>query len=213
MELVRISHIGRRMRAAFVAVALLLTLAVSKPWVVRESLPGFSSSWTGQLAAALMTQAPTPSIRASDLSSSQCDQAAGWRVLANYSDSGMASVTTVPAIVEYSPVPPIHATIPETTLISSVRVESLGFCAPGNPTAAGARVLSATMWRVGGDAGVSPDWQLAARLVLTPDALGALAYPLDPTDAYWLPGRYVVEARFTGSERDAWMGVVIQTAG
>jgi hypothetical protein len=69
------------------------------------------------------------------------------------------------------------------------------------------------MWRVGGDAGVSSDWQLAARLVLTPDALGALAYPLDPTDAYWLPGRYVVEARFIGSERDAWMGVVIQTAG
>jgi hypothetical protein len=212
LELVRLGHIGRWMRFGFVAVVVLLLFAVAKPWLVRESAPVTGSSWPGQLVAALTTPAPSPSIRPGDLSSALCESQDGWRIVANYMESGLPARTSAVAAVEYSPVPPLRSSIPETKLSSKGGVESLGLCAPlGRPGSDGT-MQSATLWRVGGGSAGPSQWQLAARLALVPGSRGALAYPLDQSDAFWLPGRYVLEARFVGSERDAWIGLVVEAA-
>ncbi len=114
------------------------------------------------------------------------------------------------ASVEYSAVPPMSSTIPETVVVSKA-VDRLGFCLPAS-LAGPAVGWSATLWQVEPGSADPVLWRLAARLMPPPGALGALANPVNSSTRGWSSGLYVLETRFAGTADEAWLGLAIQPA-
>jgi hypothetical protein len=112
------------------------------------------------------------------------------------------------AAVEFSAVPPLRSTIPVTSLDSRA-VDSLGLCIPADVSEPGRTGWSATLWQVGGDAGSATVWQPVALLTPSPRSLGAMADPLNQSVVAWPPGRYILETRFDGLQKEAWLGLLI----
>lgn len=209
VELVRLSRTDGRIRIGVAVVALLLLAAVVKPW----SGPGPA----GTTGSAPVIQS-LASDRAADASSSAsppavasglCVSPDGWRVVADDVELGRSVRTWLVADVEYSTTPPARSTIPVTTLVSS-QVERLGFCLPAGGGAPGTNGWSGTLWRAA-DASLTPaQGQEAATLDPAPGSLGAMAYPVGEAALTWAPGLYFLQADFAGSNREAWLGLLIE---
>jgi hypothetical protein len=209
IELVPVGHSGRRTAVGVTAAALLLVVAILKPWA-GAALVASPSASPLQFVAAVTAAAPSPSSSGGDVAVPMCDSPDGWRIVADDVELGRSVRTWIVADVEYSTIPPVRSTVPVTALVSS-GVSNLGFCLPPDVAAAGKTVWSATLWRQGGDASDSTAWQAAAQLTPLPGAIGALAAPVGGAITTWPPGRYVLEARFQGSTREAWLGLLIRT--
>jgi hypothetical protein len=153
---------------------------------------------------------PSPSPSSGDGTAPLCDSPDGWRIVADDVELGRSVRTWIVAAVEYSTTPPVRSTVPVTAFVSS-GVSRLGFCRPPDSAGPGKTVWSATLWRQSGGAADSTAWQAAAQLTPLPGASGALAAPVGGAIAIWPPGRYVLEARFQGSTREAWLGLLIRS--
>jgi hypothetical protein len=108
-------------------------------------------------------------------------------------------------------VPPVRSAVPVTALVSS-GVSSLGFCLPPDSVVAAETGWSGTLWRQSGDGADPNAWQAAAQLTPARGSIGALTDRIDASTATWPPGRYLLEARFDGSSREAWLGLLIRSA-
>jgi hypothetical protein len=219
-ELVRVGSHGRLLRVGVTAVALLLTMAILKPWPnpAPGPRPGAASSGSAVPSQLVARATATPRSPASPThaSTTLCENPDAWRVVAEDIEFGQHVRTWVIASVAYSSSPPVLSAVPVTALVSS-GVESLGFCAPAAGTGtAGAGATgsgwSGTVWRVGADASDSSQWELVGRLDASPGSLGGFSEPVDPTSVFWQPGRYVMEAQFGGVGTPAWLGVLIQSS-
>ena len=209
IELVRVGHSGRRTAVGVTAATLLLVVAILKPWA--GAAPVTSPSATPlQFVAAVTAAAPSPSSSGGDVAAPLCDSPDGWRIVADDVELGRSVRTWIVADVEYSTIPPVRSTVPVTAVVSR-GVSSLGFCRPPDSAGAGRTVWSATLWRQSGDAADAAAWQAAAELTPLPGAIGALAAPVGGAIATWPPGRYLLEARFQGSTREAWLGLLIRS--
>jgi hypothetical protein len=130
-------------------------------------------------------------------------------VVADDFELGRSVRTWMVADVEYSTTTPARSTIPVTTLVSS-QVERLGFCLPVGGGTPGANGWSGTVWRTAGTGADPTLGQEAATLDPTPGSLGALAHPVGEAAVTWAPGLYFLQADFAGSNREAWLGLLIQ---
>jgi hypothetical protein len=211
-ELVRVGRLGRRLPVGMVATVLLVALAVAKPW---PSPPRPSPAPTGApsvTATAVPSRTPDP--QREQLARSACSPQGGWRVVAGVAPAERSVlVLSVPA-VKYSTVPPLRTSIPILSIQAAV-VRTLGLCVPQGISGSDAAGWSATLWLVGGEPSDPRVWRMVARLTPPPYSRGALAEPLSEELVYWAPGLYVVETRFDGTEREAWLGLQIwpQPAG
>ena len=160
--------------------------------------------------AAVTAALPSPSSSGGDVATPLCDSPDGWRIVADDVELGRSVRTWIVADVEYSTIPPVRSSVPVTALVSS-GVSSLGFCLPPDIAAAGKTVWSATLWRQGGDTSDTTTWRAAAQLTPLPGAIWALAAPVGGAIVTWPPGRYVLEARFQGSTKEAWLGLLIRS--
>ena len=205
VELVRLGHTGRKLTLGVTTVAVMVALAMVKPWPTGNSVSPVDSARPQQTAA----DTPLPVVSRLDPSSSMCANPDGWRIAADDGEMGPFLRTWHGATVQYSVVPPIRSTVPLTWLISS-DVRSLVFCLPADASRLGTAAWSGTLWRQGGSAADPMAWQPAARLTPAPGSLGAMADPITASAPTWPPGRYMLEARFEGSESEAWLGLLIQ---
>jgi hypothetical protein len=211
-ELISLGHTARPLPIGIAAVALLLVVAIGKPWVGDESrdsgAPAPPALVAATSTAAVSTAAPAPNATQSDWDSTVCASPDGWLIVADDAELGLSVRTWLVASVVYSIVPPIRTSIPETSLVSHA-VERLGLCAPAIVSDNGQNAWSGTVWRQGGDPADPTGWRQVARLTPSPGSLGALADPLDRSVSAWPPGIYVIEARVSGSPQDVWLGLVI----
>ncbi|HEX7613108.1 MAG TPA: hypothetical protein VF371_10075 [Candidatus Limnocylindrales bacterium] len=206
VELVRLGHSSRPIAIGLTAVALLLAVAVVKPWSVASSPALIESASPQPVAAAISAYARSPVPSLPDPSGSLCAGPDGWRIVADEVQVGRTVRTWLGATAQYSVVPPVRSTVPVASLISS-GVTNLVFCLPTGGLGSGETTWSGTLWRQGGDAA---SWQETARLTPVPGSLVALADPFDGSAGTWSPGRYILEARFDGSVREAWLGLLIR---
>lgn len=213
VELVRLGRIGRRIRLGIAALPLLLLVAVVKPWPGQGGArpAGSPSPSPGELVAAVSAKTASSSAPPAGAAGALCLSPDSWRIVADDVELGRSVRTWLVADVEYSAGAPPRSTIPVTTLVSRAVVR-LGFCPPSGPEEPADRGWSGTLWREGADPAAPTQWQLAARLDPAPGAAGALAYPVDNSAASWPPGLYFLEADFAGSDREAWLGLLIQGA-
>jgi hypothetical protein len=209
IELVRLGRSSRQVALGVTAVAALLAVAVVKPW--PGPAPAANSDTPEQFVAAVTANVPSAAASSADPAGSICTSPDGWRIVADDVELGRPVRTWLVASVEYSAVPPVRSTVPVTSLVSS-GVSSLSFCLAPEVSQAGKTGWSGTLWRQSGDAADPAAWQPAARLTPFPGSIGALAAPLDGSATTWPPGRYVLEARFAGSPREAWLGLLIRRA-
>ncbi|MFI5259371.1 MAG: hypothetical protein ACHQ01_07170 [Candidatus Limnocylindrales bacterium] len=211
-ELISLGRSARPLPIGIAAVAVLLVIAVAKPWAgdaTRDSEPTAPQApmvATPTAAAGAPTSSPGPT--PSDWDNTLCASPDGWLVVARHSELGRSVRTWLVASVVYSMVSPIRTSIPMNSLVSHA-VEKLGFCAPAGASDHGRNTWNGTLWRQGGDPGEPTGWRQAARLTPSPGSLGAWADPLDRSVVGWPPGIYVMEARFSGSRQDAWLGLAI----
>jgi hypothetical protein len=207
-ELVRIGRVGRRLPAAMIAVALLLGLAILKPWPGANPPPRPHPSPS---ATASQTEAPSAP-RSLDpvhqeVARVTCAQDAGWRIV-DTSPNRLVRTVRVPAVV-YSSVPPLRASIPVMSLPGG-GVATLGLCVPAALPGTAGSAWRATLWQLGGERAGLRIWQLVARLEPPPDSLGAIAAPVGPQGDSWEPGLYLLETRFEGTIKEAWLGIQIK---
>ncbi len=208
IDLVRVGHDGRRTAVGVAVAAVLLVVAILKPWAGAAPVASPSSSPL-QFVAAVTAAAQSPSTSGGDVAAPLCESPDGWRIVADDVELGRSVRTWIVAAVEYATIPPARSTVPVTALVST-GVSSLGFCLPLDVAGAGKTAWSATLWRQAGDAADSTAWQAAAQLTPLPGAIGALATPVGGAIATWPPGRYVLETHFQGSTREAWLGLLIR---
>jgi hypothetical protein len=206
-EFRRIGPVGRKVPVGMAVLFLLLVVAIVKPW------PNPRSSSAGESpppdnAAAAPAGRPLPTAFEPDRAQVLCDNTTGWTIVA---DEGSFLTSIVPG-VEYSTVPPIRSTVPVTSLSSST-VNDLAICVPSDVSGNGKTGWSGTLWMIGGDPAQPSAPHAVARLLPSPNSLAALAAPLDQSAMVWESGNYVLEARFEGSETEAWFGLAITTPG
>lgn len=206
-ELVRTGPIGRQLSLAIAAVAVLLVIAVVKPW--PSEVPETPAASPMGVLAASSSIAPSPAASEADRATTTCARSDSWRIVADDVEVGLSVRTWLTAAVEYSAVSPVRSTIPVTPLVSST-VDMLSVCVPAAVVGADTTGWSGTLWRVGGDSTDPTGWRQVARLTPLPGSLGALADPLGEALVVWPPGPYVLEARFEGSIREAWLELLIQ---
>jgi hypothetical protein len=229
VELVRLGRINGRIRLGIAALALLLLVAIVKPWpghggagpagspslsprelVAAASVEPTSSSAPASSSAATSGSAPSSgSAAAADAAGALCLSPDSWWIVADDTELGRSVRTWLVADVEYSAGPPARSTIPVTTLLSR-GVVRLGFCPPSGLGGPGVRDWSGTLWRQGAGSADPTQWRLAARWGPAAGSAGALAYPVDHSAAAWPPGLYFLEANSAGSDREAWLGLLIQ---
>ncbi len=209
LELVRLGRIDRRIRLGIAALALLLLVAVLKPWPGRGTTGPTESASPPGLVAGASANVASPTPPPANSAGALCLSPDGWRIVADDVELGRSVRTWLVADVEYSVVPPPRSTIPVTTLVSSA-IEHIGFCRPSGSGQLGDGGWSGTLWRQGADPANPTQWQLAARVDPAPGSIGALAYPVNESAAAWPPGLYFLEADFAGSDREAWLGLLIQ---
>jgi hypothetical protein len=211
-ELISLGPTGRQLPIGIAAVAVLLLLAVVKPWIgdttTESGIQASPALAVAAVTAVVPTGAPSPAVTPGDWDNTVCASPDGWLVVADEAKLGGSFRTWLIASVIYSLVPPIRTSIPLTPLVSH-SVERLGFCVPTAVSDNGRNKWSGTLWRQGGDSADPTAWREVARLNPSSSSLGAWADPLDRSAAVWLPGIYVMEARFSESPRDAWLGLVI----
>lgn len=209
VELVRLSRTDGRIRLGVAAVVLLLIAAVVKPWPNRGSAGAAGTGQPFESSTGVTAAAPgSPSSPAA--APGLCVSPDGWRVVADDVELGRSVRTWMVADVEYSTItPPALSTIPVTTLVSS-QVERLGFCLPVGGGTPGANGWSGTLWRTAGTGADPTQEQKAATLDPVPGSLGALAHPVGEAAITWAPGLYFLQADFAGSNREAWLGLLIR---
>ena len=211
VELVRLGRTSRQMVLVVSVLALLLLVAVVKPWPGEGSPTRSASASPEEFVAGVSAGAAFPVASPTDPAGALCASPDGWRIVADDVELGRSVRTWLVATVEYAVVPPVRSTVPVTSLVLG-GVNDLGFCLPGGVSGPGKTGWSGTLWRQGGVGADSTAWQPAARLTPSPGSLGALAEPLDGSVGTWPPGRYVLEARFVGSDSEAWLGLLIRSA-
>jgi hypothetical protein len=214
-ELVRIGRVGRRLPAGMILVGVLVVIAILKPWPGSNPPPRPHPTPS---ATATQTQAPSarPSLDPNHeaLVMLTCARDGGWRVVAaDTSPNRIVHSVPVPA-VEYSTVPPLRASIPITSLpvtpLPDGGLATLALCVPATLPGTTGSTWSATLWQLGGEPAGSRVWQLVARLDPPPHSLGAIAQPLGSAGRSWQPGLYLLETRFEGTIKEAWLGIEIQ---
>jgi hypothetical protein len=208
VELVRLGRTGRQARLGIAIVALLLLVAVAKPWPGPGPAPAGSATPREQVAAATAPARSSSTPRAA-AAGALCVSPDGWRIVADDVELGRAVRTWLVADVARSIVPPLRSTIPVTTLVSS-EVERLGFCRPAVAGEAGGPAWSGSLWRQGVGVSASPQLQLAARLDPAPGSIGAFVFPLGNPAVAWPPGLYFLQADLAGSDKEVWLGLLIQ---
>jgi hypothetical protein len=210
LELVRIGRTGRRMRFGLVAVALLVVVAVLKPWPSQILPPRTVASSAGQFVAGRSAGAPSATTTSSSRATPLCADPGSWQVIVDDVELDRTVRTWVVAAAEYSALPPLRATVPVTAFVSKA-VDGLGFCAPAAGLSGAATAgWSGTLWRVGSATAEAAKWQSVARLDPSPGSQGAMASPVGGSATGWSPGLYVLEARFPGSRSEAWLGLAIR---
>lgn len=224
-------RLGRPARAVATLGALLLLLAIAKPWG-QASSPATTGSALGDLISAALPTAPpvrapavrytTPPLAPADLAAAElCRWPSGWRVFAhqNWLGKQVRSWTAMRPIVASRPGDP---TIPVVRLRSEA-IPLLGFCAPVGGAASASATASArarasvsavgspapaiSVWRVEDDAPPVPV-PVARVDPDAPSALGSLLAPLErgrqlPT---WPPGHYVFRVSEAGPAAGASPG-------
>jgi hypothetical protein len=203
-EFLRIGPVGRKVPVGMALLFLLLVVAVVKPW----PNPGSPAAGDSPSPAAASVSRPSPTALEPDRAQVLCDNTTGWTIVA---DEGSFLTSLVPD-VEYSTVPPIRSTVPVTSLSSSTVID-LAMCVPPDVSGNGQTGWSGTLWLIGGDPAEPSAPHAVARLQPSPESLGALAAPLDESVMSWGSGNYMLEARFEGSETEAWLGLAITTPG
>jgi hypothetical protein len=210
-EFLSLGHPGRKLWIGIVAAVAMLLVAIAKPWP-GDGLAASPTPTAVMVAAApTITPSPRPSPHPSfgDWDNSVCVSPDGWRVVADDVELGRSVRSWLVATVAYSLVPPIRASIPVTAVVSR-GVKELGFCVPTDVSEHGHIAWSGTLWRQGSDPADPTGWRRVAQLNPSPGSYGAVADPLDGSAKSWPPGIYVMEARFTGSVTEAWLGLVIK---
>jgi hypothetical protein len=209
-EIISLGPAGRQLPIGIATVAVLLVLAVVKPWTAARStesvMPAALS--VAAVTAAVPAGALSPAAGPGDWDNEVCAGTDDWLVVADDAKLGGSFRTWLEASVIYSLVPPVRTSIPVAQLVSHA-VERLGFCVPTAILDNGRNSWSGTLWRQGGDSAGPMAWREVARLNPSPGSPGAWADPLDRSTAVWPPGIYVMEARFSESPRDAWLGLAI----
>lgn len=222
------ARVGRPARAVAIFGALLLLLALAKPWG-HASSPATTGSALGDLISAALPTAPparapavrhtTPPLAPADLAAAElCRWPSGWRVFAHQDWLGRQVRT-------WTAVQPIAASRPGDAAIPVVRLRSeaiplLGFCAPvagvatnasahanARVSAVGTSAPAVSVWRVEDDAPPAPV-PVARVDPDAPSALGSLLAPLEsgrrlPT---WPPGHYVFRVSEAGPAAGASPG-------
>jgi len=189
---------------------VLLVAAITKPWSgfgLMQGAPSGSPATSGTVPAAT---APALSVSPSPIAG-LCTSPGGWLVVADDVEFGRTVRTWLVADAVFSAVPPDQSILPLTTLFSS-GVESLGFCLPAALSEAAGAGWSGTLWRIGGAAASSAQWQQVGLVTPTPGSLGAEANSIGRLASSWPSGTYVLEARFEGVASQAWLGLVIEPA-
>lgn len=210
LELVRLSRTERRIRLGIAAVALLLLVAVVKPWPGQNgSLPGSATPAERVAAASAGSSTSAEPSASGEAGPALCVSPDGWRIVADDTELGRTVRTWLVADVELSAALPERSTVPVTTLVSS-EVEHLGFCRPAGSADAGTGIWRGTLWRESPDLAAPVRWQLAARLSPAPGSIGALASPQSGATNVWQPGLYFLEAEFAGSNTETWLGLLIE---
>jgi hypothetical protein len=208
-QLVRLGRTGRQMPIGIVTVVVLLLVAIVKPWPSAGSAAATASPSAPVVVAAASIAEPTATSFQANRASDMCTGADGWRLVVDDIELGRYVRAWLVASVVYSMVPPLRFTIPVTSLVSS-SVNGLGVCVPTSAPEPLADGWSATLWRESSDGANAGGWDQVGRLIPAPGALGALAGPLGASAVVWSPGRYVLETRFAGSIKEAWLGLQIQ---
>ncbi len=211
-ELVPLGRAGRQVPVGIAAVALLLVVAIAKPWDGQQpmSSPAPATPHIVTVATAATTppaRIPVPS--PGDWDNTVCTSPDGWRVVADDVELGRSVRSWLVASVAYSFVPPIATSIPFTLVVSG-SLNRLGFCIPQAVLEHGEIGWSGTLWRQGADAAGQIGWLRVAVLTPAPGSLGAVADRLDGSAGLWPPGTYVMEARFAGSLTEAWLGLAVK---
>ena len=207
-QLVRLGRTGRQTPIGIVTVVVLLLVAIVKPWPNVGSVAATASPSTPVIAAASIAE-PTATTFQANRASDMCTGADGWRLVVDDIELGRYVRAWLVTSVVYSVVPPLRFTIPVTSLVSS-SVNGLGVCVPISSAEPFAEGWSGTLWRESSDAANAGGWDQVGRLIPAPGELGALAGPLGASAVVWSPGRYVLETRFAGSIKEAWLGLQIQ---
>lgn len=210
-EFVRLGHAGRQLPIAIAAVVLLLMLAIAKPWASQGSAHPTVTTPPQEVVAVASDNVRSPAASVADRGPTACARAEVWQVVAGDVALQKPGRMWPVAAVEYSAVPPLPSTIPVVSLVSSALID-LGFCVPVGLSGPGDIGWSGTLWRQSDDATDPTAWRAVGRLDPLPGSFGALADPIDESEVVWPPGRYVLEARFGASIREAWLELVIQDA-
>src|SRR5664279_1917449 len=79
VELVRLGHTGRKLTLGVTTVAVMVALAMVKPWPTGNSVSPVDSARPQQTAA----DTPLPVVSRLDPSSSMCANPDGWRIAAD----------------------------------------------------------------------------------------------------------------------------------
>lgn len=207
VELVRLGRVGRQFRLGVAAAALLVLVAVAKPWLLAGGAPAAAPGPPREVVPGLSVSAAAGSSPAAP-AAVLCQGQDGWLVVADDVEFGQPIRSWVAASVEYSAGQPLGSTIPTTVVISKA-LDRLGFCLPASMAEPVVVAWSGTLWRL--DETTDPaGWQRAAQVAPAPGSLGAIAKPVDSRVTSWPPGEYVLEARFAGSADEAWLGLVIR---
>ena len=242
---VPVAKVGARSRAVPVGIALaalLLALAVVKPWgagaggigeragragpPARTPTPAVGPGPVGTLPpgiapagawACCSTSGPTAPLVVGGMP--VCYAPDGWEVVADVPEARFRSRTWIP-VTTTAATGPADPRIRYARLVAG-RVTALGFCAPSDTAPSGR--LNATLW-ASGTSGPStsadrsagtggPGYRPVATLGGAAAELGAIVSPAAGSPG-WPPGRYVLDVR-TGPPADGalWFGLEVAAPG
>jgi len=192
---------GRGPWLLIVGAALLVALAVAKPW--QAPLPGpapGSGGGAGRPAVAATEAAaasPSPSARsADDVAAARCSRPLGWRTYAfeTWHGQRIRTWTVVEPLAAAESATALDPRIPVVPIIGQ-EITALGYCAPVVEAIAPPASVNVTVWAVE-PSGVARVLDVRRIEPLRPSSLSALfAYP-DPAAkpgvlSPWPAGRYV----------------------
>jgi hypothetical protein len=189
---------------AIVIAAILITVAVAKPWGSPPvAVPPADRAAVGPAGGPPTTE---DVVRGSDDPIAEhCFEPSGWRVFSHerWARSTIRSwKSVVPASTARGPLDPAIPAV----LVATSRVPGLGYCAPVRGVERPPPGARLTVWRIESDGAV---WKVPARRLLPvrPTILGGLYAPSGRGGGSWAAGRFVFAVRTAGYER--WWAVEV----
>lgn len=223
VPVVRVGRADRKLGAGIVAVALLLAIAIAKPWT-DDGLP---AAHAPDAPPSAQPSAPQPSAVAEIVSrigtgtgalitsdsTTTCFGTLDWELVTDGRFLGRPSRTWIPVDASVAQ-DPLDPSIPILRVTSS-SVLAMGFCAPVSTSALSGGSWGATLWRLG-SSGSSRDrtFRPVARLTGASEDRGAVASPPSTVRggaSEWPPGTYVLEVHDgMSSHAETWFGVELR---